>query len=86
MTITLDLPRELEEELSAEASREGLSIREYVLRLLAMPRAAGPKPKSGAQLVDYWQTEKRVGLRPEIRDSQAFARELRDEAERRGPD
>jgi hypothetical protein len=35
MSITLDLPQELERELSMEATRLGLSLSEYALRLLS---------------------------------------------------
>jgi hypothetical protein len=35
MSITLDLPQELESELATEATQMGLSLAEYVLRLLS---------------------------------------------------
>jgi hypothetical protein len=85
MGITLDLPDELESELSAEAARLGLSLPEYVLRLLSTARAVGNRPKTDAELVEYWQAEGLIGTRPEIADSQAHARQLREQAERREP-
>ncbi len=36
MTITLDLPQELEQELSVEAGKISLSLPEYILQLLAV--------------------------------------------------
>jgi len=36
MTITLDLPQELEQELSVEAGKISLSVPEYILQLLAV--------------------------------------------------
>ncbi len=89
MTITLDLPQELERELEVEASLLGLSVAEYVLHLLATgPRythgsAAGTAPQTGAELVTYWRSAGVIGTRPDIVDSQEHARTLRQQAERR---
>jgi cytosine/adenosine deaminase-related metal-dependent hydrolase len=83
MSLVLDLPPELENELATEAARLGLSLPEYVLRLLAV--GGGPKsaPRSGAELLAYWQGEGLVGTRPDITDSPAHARALREQAEKR---
>lgn len=83
MTVTLDLPQKLVEELSAEAAQLGLPLSEYALRLLSAGRNRESAPKTGAELVAYWQAEGLVGTRPEIVDSQVYAREIRREAERR---
>lgn len=39
-------------------------------------------PKTGAELVGYWQDEGLIGTRPDIDDSQEYARTLRAIAER----
>ncbi len=83
MTLTLELPHELERELSAEAARQGLSLSDYAVRLLATARPARAMPKTGAELVTYWQSEGLIGARADLRDSQAHARYLREQAERR---
>jgi hypothetical protein len=83
MTLTLDLPRELETELAAEAAQLGLELPEYVLRLLTTGRTQTAAPRSGAELVAYWQNEEIVGARPDIVDSPAHARGLRRQAETR---
>ena len=83
MSIILDLPEELERELSAEAARLNLPLSEYALRLLNVERPAENLPKTGAQLVDYWRNEGVIGTRPDITDSQAHARTLRHRAEKR---
>lgn len=83
MSITLDLPRELEDELSAEAARLGLPLSEYVARILATGRPRSFLPKTGAELVEFWQDEGLIGSRPEIADSQEHARTLRRQAEQR---
>jgi len=83
MSLVLDLPAELESELAAEASRLGLPLPEYVLRLLAGGRAPSPPPRTGAELLAYWQGEGLVGTRPDIADSSAHARALREQAQRR---
>ncbi len=82
MSITLDLPEELESDLSIEAARLSLSLPEYALRLLSTALTTS-KPKTGADLVEYWQDEELVGTRPDIADSRIHARQLRDRAERR---
>ena len=83
MSITLDLPAELEDELSAEAARLGLSLSEHVLRLLSTARAVEKRLKTGAELIAYWQSAQLIGTRPDIVDSQLHARRLREQAERR---
>lgn len=83
MSIMLDMPRELEDELSAEAARLGLPLSEYVVRILATGRPRSFLPKTGAELVEFWQSEGLVGSRPEIADSQEHAHTLRRQAERR---
>lgn len=40
-------------------------------------------PRNGAELVAYWQREGVINSRPDITDSQAYARQLRHEAETR---
>jgi hypothetical protein len=83
MTLVLDLPPELETELAAEAARLGLPLSEYAVRLLAGGRGPSSGPRSGADLLAYWRSEGLVGTRPDITDSAAHARALREEAQRR---
>ena len=83
MTLTLDLPEELETELTAEAQRLGLPLSEYARRLLATGKAPGGAPTTGSELVAYWQSEGVVGSRPDISDSQQHARSIRHRAENR---
>ncbi len=83
MSLVLDLPPELETELAAEAARLGLPLPEYALRLLAGGRGPSSAPRTGAELLAYWQGEGLVGTRPEITDSSAHARALREQAQRR---
>ena len=83
MSITLDLPQELESELSAEAGRLGLPLTDYVLRLLSSGRTVENMPGTGAELVDYWRQEGLIGTRPDIADSQEHARKIREKAEQR---
>lgn len=84
MSIVLDLPQELEIKLSAEASRHGVPLSEYVLQILSGGGHASTNVRNGTELLTYWQQEGLVGTRPEIVDSQKYARDLRAEAERRG--
>ena len=54
MRLTIELPPELERELSAEATQLGLPLPEYALRLLAIGRQPGSLPRSGQELLLYW--------------------------------
>ena len=89
MTILLDLPGDLEEELAAEAARRGLPLAEYAVRVLAESRsttADTDRPLTGAELVEYWQREGIIGSRPDIEDPVAFARALRERSQNRRRD
>ncbi len=83
MTLTLDLPKDLEHRLTAEAVRLGLPVDQYALRLLGDIPKTGQRPASGAELVAFWRREGVIGSRPDIEDSQAHARRIRHHAERR---
>lgn len=83
MSLMLELPPELETELAAEAARLRLPLNEYALRLLAVGRIADSKPRNGAELLAYWQSEGLVGTRPETTNAPEHARALRQRAERR---
>ncbi len=83
MSITLELPLELESELSTEAKRLNLPLSEYLLRVLLTRQFPSKPPKTGADVVAYWQSEGVINSRHDIIDSQAHARKLRHEAETR---
>ncbi|MCA9995504.1 MAG: hypothetical protein KDE56_07150 [Anaerolineales bacterium] len=83
MILTLELPKELESELADEANQLGLSLSEYTLRVLfSRPMVQAP-PKTGGDLVAYWQDAGLIGTRPDIRDSLQHARKIREQAEKR---
>jgi hypothetical protein len=86
MIITLDIPEGLASELAAEAQRLGLPLGDYVVTLLVTGRSTASAPKTGAELVAYWQEQGVVGSRPDIADSQSHARELRRQVEQRARD
>lgn len=48
-----------------------------------MRQGLGNPPKNGVELVAYWQSEGVINSRPEITDSQEYARKLRYEAQTR---
>lgn len=85
MSLIIELPRNLERELSAEAERLGLPLSEYALRVLTTrgTGAAEEVPRTGAELVALWQSEGLIGARPEIADAAIHARQLRQTAEHR---
>jgi len=83
MTLTLDLPKDLEHRLNAEAMRLGVPIEKYALRLLGDVQEPDQQPANGAELVAFWHREGVIGSRSDIEDSQAHARRIRHRAERR---
>ena len=86
MILALELPKELEYDLASEAKQLGLSLPDYTLRLLLARPLLKTVPKSGAELVAYWQDAGVIGMRNDITDSQQQARKLRVRAERRRQD
>jgi hypothetical protein len=82
MTLTINLPDEIQSRLSQEASRQGMDLSSYIVQLLSNGGDV-KSPSNGKDLVAYWQREGLIGTRPEIEDSQAHARMLRSESERR---
>jgi len=83
MSQIVELPDDLADALTDEASRLGLSLPEYAVQLLAAARPSASTVRSGADLVAFWQAAGLVGSRPEIADSQSVARRLRDQAQYR---
>ncbi|MDJ1185158.1 hypothetical protein [Roseofilum casamattae] len=83
MTIQIDLSQQLERELSIEAEQINLSLSEYILHIISLRQVGDNAPQTGAELISYWQNEGLINSRPEIEDSQEFARQIRYQAERR---
>jgi hypothetical protein len=83
MSIKIDLPHELEVELTNEAAQFGMGLEDYIGRLLAGGKVLVPDIRSGQDLVAYWQAAGVIGSRRTIRDSQKHARRLRSQVERR---
>jgi hypothetical protein len=83
MRLVLELPADLESELSTEAAQQGLPLAEFALRVLASRHNSNRLPKSGAEIVAYWQAEGLIGTRQDISDSQTHARNLREQAQKR---
>ncbi|BAZ31050.1 hypothetical protein NIES4074_35210 [Cylindrospermum sp. NIES-4074] len=83
MSINLNLPTDLENELHTEASQLNLPLSEYILHILSTRKVANNLPKNGAELVKYWEKEGVINSLPDITDSQAYSRELRHQAETR---
>lgn len=55
------------------------------VRITLLPpseRVASQHPTTGAAVVAYWKQEGVIGMRPDITDSAAHAREIRRQAER----
>lgn len=86
MTITLEIPEELKNELTTEANQLGISLAEYTVRMLYARPVMKAMPKTGKDLVAYWKNAGVIGMRTDIMNSQQHARELRAEAENRAKD
>lgn len=83
MNISIELPTDLENELSAEASQLKLPLVEYILRVLSFRPFLQNPPKTGVELVAYWESVGVLGSRSDVIDSQEHARSLRNQAENR---
>ncbi|MEM9818785.1 MAG: hypothetical protein AAF827_20590 [Cyanobacteria bacterium P01_D01_bin.6] len=84
MNITLELPSEVEDELSIEASQLKLPLAEYILRVLSFRPILQNTPTTGVELVTYWESVGVINSRSDITDSQEHARRLRKQTETRG--
>ncbi|GAB4135899.1 MAG: hypothetical protein Fur0046_09170 [Cyanobacteria bacterium J069] len=83
MNVSIELPSDLENELSTEASQLKLPLAEYILRVLSFRPFLQNPPKTGVELVAYWESIEVINSRSDITDSQEHARRLRDQAEHR---
>ena len=83
MTLSLELPKDLESELKSEAKQFGLTVADYTLQLLRSRPQLQTSPHNGAELIQYWQNAGLIGYRNDIEDSQVYARRLRSQAETR---
>ena len=83
MSVQLDLPQNLRDELTVEASQLKISLTDYILDLLEKRQAPEEKPKTGAELVAYWKKENLIGSRPDIQDSQTHAQFIRKQTQTR---
>ena len=77
MTLVLNLPTDLENALSVEAARLQLPLPVCAMRVLASCRLDDAGPKTGEELVAYWQTQGVIGSRPDITDPAEYASNLR---------
>ena len=84
MPQTVELPDDLADALTHEASRLGLSLPDYAVRLLTSARPPAASVRTGADLVAFWRAEGLVGSRTDLADSPTEARRLREQAQRRG--
>jgi hypothetical protein len=86
VSLIIDLPPDLEAELEAEAVQLRLPLPEYVVRVIAVGRPPSPMPRTGAEVVAYWEREGLIGTRTDITDPTEHVRALREKAERKnGP-
>ncbi len=83
MNVNIELPSDLEDELSSEAAQLKLPLTEYILRVLSFRPFLESPPKTGIDLVAYWESVGVINYRPDIADSQSHARRLRQQAEHR---
>lgn len=83
MKIHIELPSDLEHELSTEASQLKLPLSEYILHLLSFRLLLQNPPTTGADLVTYWERIGAINSRPDITESQEHARQVRNRAEHR---
>ncbi len=78
MTLTLELPNNVESRLESEAAQQGLSLAQYALKVLSEP-----KPMTTNEILAYWEREGLFNCIPGKGDSAKLARRIRKKAERR---
>jgi len=78
----LDLPQDIEAALAEKAQRQGVSLERYGLWLLSGRILQEEAPRTGADLVEFWKREGVLGSRPDIKDSEAHSRGIRESAQR----
>lgn len=84
MPVLLELPDELAESLEEEASELGISLPQHAVSILRDSLHSASTIHNGSDLVAFWKAQGLVGTRRDIADSQAEARTLRNQAEKRG--
>lgn len=75
MTLTLNLPPELERRLATEAEQQGIPLDEYALRLLERPLSPIDRRKALLALLESWINE-RQAEEYEEEDSDEFLKAL----------
>ncbi len=83
MALHLNLSKEAEAGLRAQAAALGMNLEEYAAKLLERSSTPPPKKMTSAEMVAFWKKSGVIGSRPDIKDSVAHARKLRRKAERR---
>ncbi len=92
MTIILELPPEVEAQLKEEAAKCAAPVEQYTLSLIKNslpPRPPMPELKTGADVIAYWKSQGLIGdwaNREDVGEGDAYARELRRQAETREHD
>ncbi len=84
MGLLLDLPTELETELSAEAAQLGLPLSVYVLRILTEARNLSPSPRTSVNCSPWrGKAEALIGSRPVLGCAETCTRSLREQTQQR---
>ena len=82
MSITIDVPPELEAELREAARQKGFSVESFVLDL-ARQKVQPTRAMTGADALAFWDREDCLGLFTESPDSVGLVRRWRDEEDSR---
>lgn len=87
MSWSIEIPGDLQKRIASEASLRGLDAATYAIQVLSSSVPARVNgPGSGKELIERWRAAGLVGDwadRVDIGDSSAYARELREAAQRR---
>ena len=79
----MNLSKEAQTRLRAQAAALGMNIEDYAAKVLEGSATSQPTKMTGAELVEYWREAGVIGSLTDIKDSAAYARKLRRDAERR---
>lgn len=83
MSLVLDLPKDLEADLKEEAELAGVSLTEFVLRILEESQKMPALPRTGHELIEYWKSHGLIGSQAQVSDTPELSRLIREEAQRR---
>lgn len=83
MALQINLAKDVEEQLRIEAAAVGMDPGALAEQLVEEGLHSLARPQNGKEVVEYLRRIGFIGSRPDIKDSVAHARKIREQASRR---